>query len=302
MNAVSQRIYLAAAIFLWSLAGQANVFYPDDRVVDSAPAAPWSYLGKLTRSGSSKYCTAALVGSRRTVWTAAHCIWDYSRGAVHAERFYFEPSDRSKPVAVAHFRLGTTSSHDIYFANRDWAVLVLESDVPANGYFAVSSSPVAIEVGHPLWMGAYGEDRATGRFLTTQSSCQLTGALRRRGMLTHDCDSWHGSSGAPIVTRFGDDYYVIMLNTSQLGGSLRLSAYAPRYANVGIPISDELIEVTKANLGARCPVLGKGMDPTKTKAPLVYHLRRRNTFFFYYCLFFFFTFYFGPFLPGFPGE
>lgn len=232
-----------------SPASHGNVFYPDDRVVEVTPSEPWSYIGKLVRTDSTKYCTAALVGSRRTVWTAAHCLWDFDRGAPHSHRFHFIASDSGDRVLVATYTLGTRTRRAIYYDGKDWAVLHLARDAKASGFFLLPNRIASSAYTPQLLFGAYGEDRAGGRYLLTQKRCQITGALDGRGMITHNCDTWFGSSGAPLFARENDRFQILFLNTSQRSGPLRLTTYVQRYANVSIPISQDIIDATKRILG-----------------------------------------------------
>lgn len=151
---------------------------------------------------------------------------------------------------VATYTLGTRARREIYYDDKDWAVVQLARDAKGSGFFLLPKLFASSDYTPQLSFGAYGEDRAGGRYLLTQNTCQVTGALGGRGMMTHNCDTWFGSSGAPLFVPVNDRFQILFLNTSQRSGPLRLTAFVPRYANVSIPISQDIINATYTFLRA----------------------------------------------------
>jgi protease YdgD len=214
----------------------------DKRLPLMEPVSPWTAVGRVnTRIGG--FCSGTLIAPDK-VLTAAHCIWNgrmrqwlvpdalhflagYSRGDYLAHR---------KIVAIRlDPDINVDKKNRMHDPATDWAVLTLESPVPATRELtpirlASQSQLAQLNKDAPLQQAGYSRDRA--HMLTVVKGCHLVGFKHSAGgvLLLHDCDATFGDSGSPVLSEFDGELRIVGIHTAAIRrkqGDLGLAVRLP---------------------------------------------------------------------------
>ncbi len=175
----------------------------DPRRPVEAAAAPWRSLGRVQTELGGR-CTGTLLAPR-LVLTAAHCLTaartglPVQPGSVHFLLGY-RLGDYVAHARVASFRTGPAyNPATSQPAGADWALLTLETPLPADRALPLLRDPPAPNT--PLMLGGYQQDRP--EVILADTGCKALGLARDQAepLLVHDCAGTRGSSGAPLLAR-----------------------------------------------------------------------------------------------------
>ncbi|MCP4820008.1 MAG: trypsin-like serine protease [Shimia sp.] len=211
------------SLLLWAFfAGAASADERLQPLKSRADLLGWEAIGRLDVAEQG-YCTAVLI-SRDLVLTAAHCLFDRSGDAVPPEQVTFragyvagdELAKRriDKVVIDANYRdspdgqiSGIMLRHDVALLRLDRPILSDEADP-----FAVHVDP---RNGEKVSVLSYGRGRS--EHLSWQKDCSVL--QQGGGVLVFDCDVTFGSSGAPVLVRYGTRARILSLVSAVSEGS-----------------------------------------------------------------------------------
>ncbi|WP_445396891.1 trypsin-like serine peptidase [Zobellella sp. An-6] len=171
----------------------------DDRDILRIPVIPHmnftSAVGRVLNAGGG-YCTGARVG-RRIVLTNAHCVENGTPTSVVFDEI-FKKTEHTVVSHVTH--QGVNGFYDDTIKN-DWAILVLHPNVPEGMYLGIRgrlTNSMVPRLRGGVMLPGYSSDIGDGNFMTMEWGCSLYNITD--GVVDHDCHSWRGSSGGPILT------------------------------------------------------------------------------------------------------
>lgn len=211
------------------------VFGDDDRVpLPRNMAALANSVGLLSSSSERTACTAFCVG-RRTVATAAHCVFRTAgERRTDLASFHFtvgRATDRRKAWITgrshgAHRQHVIAGSSTLTItppidATRDWALMRLDQPVcERHSLFVEKSTPARLDrlgssgrLLHVAFHGDFGNWKlalsracATKRALDAQVRRQIKRDFAdTRALVLHECDTGLASSGSPLLALGGDN-------------------------------------------------------------------------------------------------
>jgi len=173
------------------------------------------YVGRVISGDSS--CTGSLVGPG-LVLTNAHCIFDggvdYNKGPTSLKpgsfqfrREWLYQTDQFD-VKTFYTHKGIEGDWDGQIKN-DWAILQLFEGngvkIP-KGYFASRADisdgidpELQLNRSYNVTIPGYSNDRNEGVYLTLDAGCQVDPDGLYGSIVLHDCDTFKGSSGAPVL-------------------------------------------------------------------------------------------------------
>ncbi|WP_071527436.1 trypsin-like serine peptidase [Nodosilinea nodulosa] len=201
----------------------------DDRVAMTSTSYPWSAIGRLqSPEGDStiSICTGSLVAPD-VVLTNAHCVIDAETHRVKAD-ITFEPnlingrvSDDADVAAVVDVLYGTDfSNSDAALQPNDWAFVRLDRPLGNKyGTLAWTQLPVAELLdnyqGQIILAGYSGDfpENAPAETAGVHDGCSILGEAQ--GNLIHDCDTYGGSSGGPMLAVINGEFRIVALNVAE---------------------------------------------------------------------------------------
>jgi V8-like Glu-specific endopeptidase len=206
--------------------GDRVVIQTDDRVTVESQDYPWSAVGRLvmfnreTRTGGT--CTASLIDVA-WVLTNAHCAFNTTTEAVWPA-ITFQPNlingrleNRDDAATVDRVILGT----DFRDSGRgpdpnDWALLHLRQPLGSRygtlRWQALPTDEVLVLTEQVKLVGYSGDFPADqpGETAGVHRGCSIVEDADP--FWVHNCDSFSGASGGPLLARFGDEYAIVALH------------------------------------------------------------------------------------------
>jgi protease YdgD len=204
--------------------GDRVVVLRDDRVPVDSRDYPWSAVGRLISGNGNREifsCTAALV-EVDWVLTNAHCIVN---GDTHDLRRWarFQPnliqgqlSNQADEAVVDEAIVGTTFEAGTNPDPNDWALLHLTQPLgsrygtlrwrvlPANQVLALAEQVKLVG-----YSGDFPAD-APGETPGVHQGCSIVEDVDP--FWVHNCDSFAGASGGPLLAKFGEEYGIVALH------------------------------------------------------------------------------------------
>lgn len=209
--------------------GSRAVIGEDDRVLLTSQSYPWSAIGQIsgiTPSGNDYICTGSLVAPD-IVLTNAHCVMDADTGEM-ARNVKFKPNlingrvGSSNDIAnVRSVLLGTDFSDGHNPHPDDWAFVALDRPLGQKyGTLALAPLPTATLARAPftnnlVMVGYSGDFPASnpGQSASAHIGCSIVEAWQ--DVVLHECDTYGGSSGGPILGLVNDQVRIVALNSAE---------------------------------------------------------------------------------------
>lgn len=209
--------------------GSRAVIRNDDRVPVTSRSYPWSAIGRVEfqdSQGDSYICTGTLV-KPEIVLTNAHCVVDPDTQTVY-ENIQFAPNliDGSlKPGGNRAQVIDLWAGTD--FSDRsepphpdDWAFLKLDRPLGETyGTIGWQSVPLSVLIENPeqFTLVGYSADfpaNNPGETAGAHKGCSILGGMADQ-VLRHNCDTFGGSSGGPILAVIDGEYTIVAVNSSE---------------------------------------------------------------------------------------
>lgn len=198
----------------------------DDRRMLDSKNWPWTAIGRINMQGTS-FCTGALVAADQ-VLTAAHCLLNKATGRLHRPDFltFAAGYDRGQYKAVGHVKSYKTPCTPILplpdkLGAMDCDIALLQLTEPITDPKPLPMAKEALEEqasqNGTLLLAGYQQDRPY--MLSIDERCRLLKWVGK-GVFLHSCDGVKGASGAPVISRVGDQFMIIGVHL----GFVRLSA------------------------------------------------------------------------------
>lgn len=200
----------------------------DDRLELTSQRYPWSAIGRIISTGADgngRLCSGTLVAPS-IVLTNAHCIMDAETRKLHSE-IQFQPNvinsvfwglaDVANVEAVFY---GTDFTDNYPLNADDWAFMVLDQPL-GDRYGTIPWMPLSADelienYAEKMVMVGYSGDYPRDRPASSAGvhlGCSVVGIYE--GSIAHDCDSFGGSSGGPILTWIDNQAYIVGVNSAE---------------------------------------------------------------------------------------
>ncbi len=201
----------------------------DDRIPMVNPNYPWSAIGRivgLAPDDSTYTCTGTLVAPD-LVLTNAHCVVNPDTQEF-SQTIKFQPNlingrlaDEADLANVQEIFYGTDFQEDSTPPNADdWAFLKLDKPLGEKygtiGWTALSLATLVEDYDEALIMVGYSGDFPTdnpGETAGVHEGCSILGEVS--GSLIHDCDTFGGASGGPILGVVEGEFRIVALNSAE---------------------------------------------------------------------------------------
>lgn len=201
----------------------------DDRLELLSNRYPWSAIGRVViedANGMTGHCSGTLVAAD-IVLTNAHCVMSTETGELHRS-ISFQPNvvnnvvrdlaDLAEAEAVfygTNFQGNPSPPHP-----DDWAFLKLNQPL-GDRYGTLPWMPLSLETlvedyAGELVMVGYSGDYPRDRPASSAGvhlGCSILELYANS--FTHDCDTFGGSSGGPILAWIGDQAYIVAINSAE---------------------------------------------------------------------------------------
>jgi protease YdgD len=201
----------------------------DDRIEMLSRRYPWSAIGRIvaeTASGELGLCSGTLVAPD-IVLTNAHCVMTSETGELHRS-IAFQPNvvengvrDLADVAMVEAVFYGTDFQDNPATPHPDdWAFLKLDQPL-GDRYGTIPWLPLDLatlveDYEADLVMVGYSGDyprEAPASSAGVHLGCSILGVYEES--LTHDCDTFGGSSGGPILAWVESQPYIVGINSAE---------------------------------------------------------------------------------------
>ena len=203
--------------------GDRVIINTDDRVSLDSREYPWSAVGRLgiRDPGRAFTCTGSLV-QVDWVLTNAHCVVNQETHELRRSAT-FQPNlingrleNENDEATVDEVLLGTDFSDRSGPNPNDWALLHLTQPLGSRyGTLRWQALPVETVLGltNQVELIGYSGDFPSsnpGETAGVHRGCSIQESVEN--FWVHDCDSFSGASGGPLLARVGEDYAVVALH------------------------------------------------------------------------------------------
>lgn len=213
--------------------GEALLERTSRRVLSGEPAFDMGGIAHI--SNGIGRCTGFHIAPGGLVLTNAHCVEDPNGNRISARnmivRFDRPAFALDLPVRKIHFndnykrvKRGASRKKWIQAFEQDWAILELDT-VPLTGVFPIAvtkkNTDGSVEAG-PIgdagkgMVAGYSADLNDGRFLSLDVGCNWEKSKKYK-LIIHNCETWKGSSGAPILTVTNNSISYFGINAGHIG-------------------------------------------------------------------------------------
>jgi len=205
----------------------------DDRVPMMSREFPWAAIGRLDGinfENEGYSCTGTLI-AEAIVLTNAHCVINPETGKP-SRKIAFQPNmvdgsvpDTTDVAQVETYHAGTNFRDGK--ENSDWALLKIDKPLGKKyGYLGWKNLPSTQLIKKPKQMALIGYSADFPKSpksipgLVLKAGPGMTAGVHRgcsvlkkqEDLLLHDCDTTGGASGGPILSKFGDKYYIVAIH------------------------------------------------------------------------------------------
>jgi len=203
--------------------GNRQVIGRDDRVPMTSRAYPWSTIGRLEhlddKGRVTIICTGSLIGND-LVLTNSHCVVDEDTHKLTGDVLRFRPNlidNRSRTSAFARrVRYGDNGERG-FFGENDWALIRLDQPLGRQqgtlGWRNLSTESLRRLVGK-VQLAGYSADFPPdhpGKTAGVDRECSILGD-GDMGFLRHDCDTFGGASGSPLLVPINGKFQIVALH------------------------------------------------------------------------------------------
>jgi glutamyl endopeptidase len=205
--------------------GSRQVFGEDDRIqITQTTKYPFNVIGQIwsmNSKGEWSICSGTLIG-KRTVITAAHCLYNHDAGGWLADYEFYPGLNGQDDAPYGMFGFSDAYILEGYITNYKgfygsvvpWDLGVLILDQPAGekvgwmGYATYDPAYpfTAIIVGYP-------GDKPTSTMWGT--SCDVDPATATENNFSYLCDTFPGSSGSAVYEYDGKDRFIVGVNIAE---------------------------------------------------------------------------------------
>ncbi len=203
--------------------GNRQVVGADDRVPMTSRAYPWSAIGRLEHLDANgqvvTICTGSLIGND-LVLTNAHCVVDEDTHKLTRNTLRFRPNlidDRSRVTAFASRVRYGDNGKDGFFGEDDWALIRLNEPLGKQqgviGWRNLSTESLR-RLSRQVQLIGYSADfppNRPGKTAGVHRGCSILGD-GDMGFLRHNCDTFGGASGGPLLTQVNGKFYIVALH------------------------------------------------------------------------------------------
>lgn len=185
---------------------------------------------------TSQVLQGTIVGRSDTLLTVAHVLDGKAPDPgkrLNGCKFRLFGED-GRPIFETGVRMVSRPNQSLAWSSAlDWAILRLEKDAPVEPAQFVDMRSALESAVHSL---AYIDRMRGRRHLKIASHCSVRSLRTGSIVLKHDCPSWKGTSGSPLIAHSGIGYRVF-------GIQAKVGGYAVGLA--GWPL-DELLKATES--------------------------------------------------------
>jgi len=191
-------------------------------------ASPWKAVGRLDTS--TGYCTGTLIAPD-LVLSAAHCTFDAQGTPLLPKDLIFRAGFREGRVEAERKVVQIARPKAYHQREDDWISRIANDAVLLRLAGPIASHVISPFVVEPRQMNG-GEVSVVsyGRGRDSLPSLQQTCAVLEnyRGVMTMDCNTTFGSSGAPVFRRDGTQIRItsVISGTAKIGGVQRTTGVA----------------------------------------------------------------------------
>jgi len=207
--------------------GTRQVIGRDDRAPVLSTAYPWSAIGRLEQLNPdgtvAGFCTGTLVG-KDLVLTNAHCVINPRTNQATRRPLRFRPNLIANTAKTEAFgirvRYGERGMSGVFGPN-DWALLKLDKNLgEVHGTLGWQNLSVTElkALGTKIRLIGYSGDfpkDTPGGTAGVARSCKILEDIK--GFLRHNCDTFGGASGGPILAVINNRPVIVAVHAGTLG-------------------------------------------------------------------------------------